>query len=145
MQTERLNWENAQYSRHETIKVVGIPLFFREEALKEKLLNNFGKQALMSIKVTFEACHRLSRKDYQQEDRTFVTFFNRNDGMHILRIKKNHLGPSKLSFSEETKIFINESLCNKCKKLRVKIKAVCLLALIRTVQVTLEENVHLKV
>ena len=65
--------------------------------------------------------------------------------MNILGVKKDHLAPSKLSFSQETKIFINERLCpnykniwNKCKKFMAKIKTVCLLALMEIVWVTLE-------
>ena len=42
-----------------------------------------------------------------------LKFVNRKDFKNILRVKKNlkHLDPSKLPFSEGTKIFINESLC----------------------------------
>ena len=56
-----------------------------------------------------------------------VKFVNRKDCTNILNVKNNlkHLDPSKLSFSEGTEIFINESLYpyyrgiwNKRKKLR---------------------------
>ena len=72
--------------------------------------------------IDIQACHRLRNKD-----RAIVKFVNRKDCTNILRVKKDlkYLDPSKLSFSEGTKIFINESLCpyyrgiwNKCKKLR---------------------------
>ena len=55
-----------------------------------------------------QACHR-----YREKDRTILKFVNRKDFTNIRRVKKNlkHLDPSKLSFSEKTKIFINESLC----------------------------------
>ena len=69
-----------------------------------------------------QACHQLMEKD-----RRIVKFINRKDCTNILRVKKNlkDIDPSKLPFSEGTKIFINESLClyyrgiwNKCNKLR---------------------------
>ena len=69
-----------------------------------------------------QACHRLKEKE-----RTIVKFVNRKDCLQILRVKKelNSLDPTDLDFPENTKIFINESLCpyyrgiwNKCKKLR---------------------------
>ena len=69
-----------------------------------------------------QACHRLKEKE-----RTIVKFLNRKDCLQILRVKKElkFLDPTELDFPENTKIFINESLCphcggiwNKCKKLR---------------------------
>ena len=55
-----------------------------------------------------QACHRLREKD-----KTILKFVSRKDCINILRVKKNlkQLDPSKMSFSEGTKIFINESLC----------------------------------
>ena len=53
------------------------------------------------------ACHR-----FREKDRTIVKFVNQKYCTSILWVKKNlkELDPSKLSFSEGTKIFINESL-----------------------------------
>ena len=91
-----------------------------------------------------QACHRLREKD-----RPIVKFVNRKDCTNILRVKKDlkHLDPTKLSFTEGTKIFINESLCpyyrgiwNKCKKLRANQKLHQFYTINGIVRVKLEEN-----
>ena len=73
-----------------------------------------------------QAFHRLKNKD-----RTIVKFTNRKDCLRILRVKRQLKGldPSAVDLPEDTKIFVNESLCpyyrgiwNKCKKLRDKQK-----------------------
>ena len=69
-----------------------------------------------------QACHRLKKKDG-----TIAKFVNRKDFLQILRVKKEikSLDSTDLNFPDNTKIFINESLCpyyrgiwNKCKKLK---------------------------
>ena len=69
-----------------------------------------------------QACHRLKEKE-----RTTVKCVNRKDYLQILMVKKElkSLDPKELDFLENTKIYVNESLCpfcrgiwNKCKKLR---------------------------
>ena len=63
----------------------------------------------------------------KEKERTIVKFVNRKYYHQILKVKKElkSLEPTELGFPENTKIFINESLCpfyrgiwNKCKKLR---------------------------
>ena len=70
--------------------------------------NIFGEIGVNINERDIQACHRLREKD-----RTIVKFVNRKDCTNILRVKKDlkHLDPSKLSFPDGTKIFINESLC----------------------------------
>ena len=108
VQTERQCWANAQYSRRDTIEVIGIPSSIRDKDLEDKVRNIFGEIGVNVNERDIQACHRLTEKD-----RTIVKFVNRKDCTNILRIKKNlkHLDPTKLSFTEGTKIFINESLC----------------------------------
>ena len=122
VQTERQRWANTQYSCRDTIEVISIPSSIRDQDLEDKVRNIFGEIGVNINERDIQACHRLREKD-----RTIVKFVNRKDCTNILRVKKDlkHLDPSKLSFSEGTKIFINESLCpcyrgiwNKCKKLR---------------------------
>ena len=69
-----------------------------------------------------QVCHCLKEKE-----RTIVKFVNRKYYHQILKVKKElkSLEPTESGFPENTKIFINESLCpfyrgiwNKCKKLR---------------------------
>ena len=108
--TERQCWENAQYSRRDTLEVVGVGLW--------RVLGNCYRD--------IQAFHRLKDKD-----RTIVKFTNRKDCLRILRVKRQLKGldPSAVDLPEGTKIFVNESLCpyylgiwNKCKKLRDKQK-----------------------
>ena len=108
VQTERQCWANAQYSRRDTIEVLGIPSSIRDQDLEDKVRNVFREIGVNINERDIQACHRLREKD-----RTIVKFVNRKDCTNILRVKKDlkHLDPSKLSFSEGTKIFINESLC----------------------------------
>ena len=67
-----------------------------------------------------QACHRLKEKE-----RTTVKFVNRKNCLQILGVKKElkFLDPTELAFPENTKVFINKSLCpyyrgiwNKCNK-----------------------------
>ena len=94
--------------------------------MEDKVHNIFGEIGVNVNEGDMQVCHRLREKD-----RTIVMFVNRKDCTNILRVKKDlmHLDPTKLSFSERTKIFINECLCpcyrgiwNKCKKLRANQK-----------------------
>ena len=108
LQPKRQYWANAQYSRRETVEVIGIPLSIRDQDLEGKVRNIFEEIGANTDERDMQACHR-----YREKDRTILKFVNRKDFTNILRVKKNlkHLDPSKLSFSEGTKIFINESLC----------------------------------
>ena len=72
--------------------------------------------------LNFQASHRLKEKG-----RTIAKFVDRKDCLQILRVKKElkSLDSTELDFPENTKIFINGSLCpyyrgiwNKSKKLR---------------------------
>ena len=122
IKTERQCWENAQYSRRDTLEIVGIPNSVGNSVLEETVRDVFKKIGVEIDERDVQACHRLKEKE-----RTIVKFVNRKDCLQILRVKKDlkSLDPTELDFPENTKIFINESLCpyyrgiwNKCKKLR---------------------------
>ena len=68
----------------------------------------FKKIGVQIDERDFQACHRLKEKK-----RTIVKFVNRKDSLQILRLKKElkFLDPTDLDFPENSKIFINESLC----------------------------------
>ena len=142
VQTERQCWANAQYSRRDTIEVIGIPSSIRDKDLEDKVHNIFG-----------EIGENVNERDIQarlrEKDRTIVKFVNRKDCTNILKVKKDLqlLDPTKLSFTEGTKIFINKSLCpyyrgiwNKCKKLRANQKLHQFYTINGIVRVKLEEN-----
>ena len=110
----------------------------------KKVCNVFGEIGVNINKRDIQARHRLREKD-----RAIVKFVNRKDCRNILRVKKDlkHLDPSKLSFSEGIKIFINESLCpyyrgvwNNCKKFRTNQKLHQCYTINGIVRVKLEEN-----
>ena len=112
--------------------------------MEDKVRNIFGEIGVNVNERDIQACHRLREKD-----KTIVKFVNRKDCTNILSVKKDlkHLDPTKLSFSEETKIFINESLCpyyrgiwNKCKKLRANQELHPFYTINGIVRVKLEEN-----
>ena len=122
IKTERQCWENAQYSRRDTLEIVGIPNSVGNSVLEEPVRDVFKKIGAEIEERDVQACHRLKEKE-----RTIVKFVNRKDCLRILRVKKDlkSLDPTELDFPENTKIFINKSLCtycraivNKCKKLR---------------------------
>ena len=124
--TEHQCWENAQYSRRDTLEVVGIPMPVRDNVLEQKVCDVIQEIGVDICDRDIQACHRL--KDI---DRTIVKFTNRKDCLRILRVKRQLKGldPSGVDLPEGTKIFINESLCpyyrgiwSKCKKLMDKQK-----------------------
>ena len=144
VQTEIQYWANAQYSRRDTIEIIGIPSSIRDKDLEDKVRNIFREIGVNVNERDIQACNPLREKD-----RTIVKFLNGKDCTNILRGKKDlkYLDPTKLSFSEGTKIFINESLCpyyggiwNKCKKLRADQKLHQFYTINRIVRVQLEEN-----
>ena len=122
IKTDRQCWENAQYSRRDTLEIVDIPNSVGDSVPEETVRDVFKKIGVEIDEPDVQACHRLKEKE-----RTIVKFLNRKDCLQILRVKKDlkSLDPTELDFPESTKIFINESLSryyrgiwNKCKKLR---------------------------
>ena len=122
VKTERQCWENAQYSRRDTLEIFGIPNSIDNSVLEETVRGLFKKIGVKIEKRDVQACHRLKEKE-----RTIVKFVNRKDCLQTLMVKKElkSLDSTDLDFPENTKIFMNESLCpyyrgiwNKCKKLR---------------------------
>ena len=123
VKTEKQFWENAQYSRRETLVIDGIPNSIGNSVLEETVRGVSRKAGVEIDERYVQTYYRLKEKE-----RSIVKFVNRKDCLQILRLKKElkFLDPRELDFPENTKIFINESLCpyyrgiwNKCKKLRV--------------------------
>ena len=63
MQTERQCWANAQYSRRDTIEVIGIPTSIRDKNLEDKVRNIFGEIGVNVNERDIQACRRLREKD----------------------------------------------------------------------------------
>ena len=81
--TERQCWENAQYSRRDTLEVVGIPMSVRDNVLEQKVCNVFQEIDVDICGRDIQVCHRLKDKE-----RAIVKFTNRKDCLRILRVKK---------------------------------------------------------
>ena len=121
IETERQCWANAQYSRRESLEVVGIPAYISNDSLEANISKVFDKIGVHVEGKDIQACHRL-----KDNDRVMLKFSNRKDSLQVLRVKKDlkTLDPTELDFPEGSRIFINESLCvyrglwNKCKKLK---------------------------
>ena len=144
IKTERQCWENAQYSQRDTLEIVDIPNSVGTSVFEETVRSVFKKIGVEIDERDVQACHRLKEKE-----RTIVKFVNRKDCLQILRVKKDlkSLDPTELDFPENTKIFINESLCpyyrgiwNKCKKLRAIQKIHQFYTISGLIRVKLEET-----
>ena len=125
-------------------EIVGIPNSVGNSVLEETVRGVFKKIGVEIDERDVQACHRLKEKE-----RTIVKFVNRKDCLQILRVKKDlkSLDPTELDFPENTKIFINESLCpyyrgiwNKCKKLRAIQKIHQFYTISGLIRVKLEET-----
>ena len=119
-------------------------VFLGNSVLEETVRDVFKKIRVEIDERDVQACHRLKEKK-----RTIVKFVNRKDCLQILRVKKDlkSLDPTELDFPENTKIFINESLCpyyrgiwNKCKKLRAIQKIHQFYTISGLIRVKLEET-----
>ena len=61
--TERQCWENAQYSRRDTLEVVGIPMSVRENDLEQKVCDVLQEISVEICDRDIQVCHRLKDKD----------------------------------------------------------------------------------
>ena len=106
--TECQYWKNAQYFRRDTLEVVGIPTSIRDNDLEQNILDVFQEIGVNICDRNIQGCHRLTDKD-----RTIAKFTNRKDCLRILRVKRQLKGldPATVDLPEETKIFVNASLC----------------------------------
>ena len=62
--TERQCWENAQYSRRDTLEVVGIPMSVRDNVL-EQVCDVIQEIGVDICDRDIQACHSLKDKDEQ--------------------------------------------------------------------------------
>ena len=61
--TERQCWENAQYSRRDTLEVVGIPMSVRDNVLEQKVCDVIHEIGVDICDRDIQACHRLKNRD----------------------------------------------------------------------------------
>ena len=117
---ERQCWANAQYSRRECVEVLGIPSNVSHECLEDKVISIFGSIGCDISKDGIEACHRISKKN----DSVIIKFSKRKVCQSILSAKRHlrNLDTNKVDLPENTKIFVNESLCPYYRVLWAKSK-----------------------
>ena len=63
--TERQCWDNTQYSRRDTLEVVGIPMSVRDNVLEQKVCDVIQEIGVDICDRDIQACHRLKDKDEQ--------------------------------------------------------------------------------
>ena len=81
---ERVVAAERQYSRSNTVEVVGIPMFIRDNVLEQEVCDVFQEIGVDICDRDIQACHCLKDKD-----RTIVKFTNRKDCLQILRVKRH--------------------------------------------------------
>ena len=97
----------------------------------------FKKTGVEIVKQNVQACHYLKEKQI-----IIVKFVNRTDCLQILRIKKElkSLDPTMLEFPDNTKIFVNKSLCPYYRGIWNKFKKYQFYAISELICVKLEET-----
>ena len=63
VKTERQCWENAQYSRRDTLEIVGIQKSIGNSVLEETVRRVFGKIGVEIKERDVQACHHLKEKE----------------------------------------------------------------------------------
>ena len=113
---ERNSYRQEQYSRRESIEIVGLPEnIVDQEALESKVVELFAHAGVQVTKRDFHAIHRLKKSAV-----IIAKCVNRRDTTAILRAKKklretNDAAKTKLGVTG--KIYINESLCPEYRRL----------------------------
>ena len=117
--TEKQCWVNAKYLQRECVKTIGISKTSKSTDLEHTVCKIFNSVCSDIAEDRIEACHQ-----FIKSESTIVKFSGKNECQHLMSVKKGlkDLDPKNLSFSEGTKIYVNDSLCpwglwDQCKKL----------------------------
>ena len=110
---ERHRWTNAQYSRREFVKIVGMPLSIRQTHLEDSVCKILDKINCNIVKDNLEDCHRL------KGDRVITKFSKRKNCMQVLIVKNDlkSINMTDLDFEGNGSIFVNQILCSYYKTL----------------------------
>ena len=81
---ERQCWANAQYSRRESLEVVGIACDVSNENLDSKVLEVFSKVGCEILSHDIEAYHPI-----RNNDRIIVKFLGRKDCNQFMSVKRD--------------------------------------------------------
>ena len=136
-------WRNAQYSRRECVKIIGIPNSIVNSDLEKTVCKVFIEADICEEKI--KSCHCLNIKS----DRAIVKFSWRKDCEQVMRVKNDLkvLNPTDLDFPGGARLFINDSFCpyyrglwNECKKLWINKKIFSFFAVDGTCRLKLEQD-----
>ena len=114
---ERATYQQQQYSRRETIELVGLPENLNGDELEAKVVEVFDQAGVHVEKRDFHAIHRLKKNSV-----VIAKCVNRRDAIAILRAKKslrdaNEDVRKKLGVPTGSKLYVNESLCPEYRRL----------------------------
>ena len=115
-------YANEQYSRRECLEISGIPAVVADRDLESKVSKILEEINVSVDSNLVEVCQRLPSKGLSKK---VIVKLNRRKDIHRILSNKNKLKNSKsksVHLPEETKVFINESLCLYYKKLWSKCK-----------------------
>ena len=117
---QRQCWANAQYSRRECLEIAGIPQNIDHSQLEDKVIQVLNKVGSSITSENVEACHRISSKN----DRVIIKFSRRKDCQEVLSVKKDlkNLNMAEVGLPENTRLFVNPSLCSYYRVLWSKSK-----------------------
>ena len=98
--TERQCWANAQYSRRETLEIVGLPKSLTNDEAETKVCQIFRSWDCNFIKEDLDSCHWLKDK---------LKFCRRKDCEKALKGKNDLRKPNttNLDLPEGSNIFVN--------------------------------------
>ena len=116
---ERQCWANAQYSRRESLELVGIPQSVKDDDLEKVVTKIVNKVGINITKRDMQAVHHIGK-----EGRTIIKFSNRKDCQTLLKVKRdlNNSTMKDFGFKENNEIYVNESLCPYYRVLWAKSK-----------------------
>ena len=107
---ERQCWKNAQYSRRDSIEVVGLPSSIVDDQLENRVCRVLQHMGANITDEKIESCHWRNKNT----DRSIVKLLRRKDCDQVMRVKSElkKLKLADLDLSVETKLYINEILCS---------------------------------
>ena len=111
---ERQCWANAQYSRRQSLELVGIPQSVKDDDL-EKVVTKIVNKVRINTKRDMQGIHRIGK-----ERRTIIKFSNRKDCQ--TKRDLNNSTMKDFGFKENNEIYVNESLCPYYRVLWAKSK-----------------------
>ena len=106
--------------RRECLEITGIPATIDNTQLEDKVIQVLNKVGSNISSESVEACHRISRSN----DRVIIKFSRRKDCQQVLSVKKDlkNLNMADVGLPDNTRLFVNPSLCSYYKVLWSKSK-----------------------